>query len=364
MAILIFIVILAVLIVVHEFGHFIVAKKSGIKVSEFGIGFPPKIWGVQKGETLYSINAIPFGGFVRIHGETPDEDSANGPDKGRSITNKPRPIQIAVLIAGVTFNVIFAWILISIGFLNGLPTPADGYTGPGTIENVQTVITAVSPDSPALKAGVKVGDTILNISSGKYVVKEISPEIISNFVEAHGKEGITLDIQRGKNQSSLEMKAEQGVVAGQIAIGVAMETIGTLKLPVHQAFIEGAKVTAFQLESIAIGLVTFFGQVFVGQGSLQDVTGPVGIVGLVGDVTHLGFMYLLSFTAIISLNLAVINLLPFPALDGGRIVIVLIESILRKPLPTKIVNGMNAIGFAFLVILMVVVTVHDVFKLF
>ena len=201
MAILIFIVILAVLIVVHEFGHFIVAKKSGIKVSEFGIGFPPKIWGVQKGETLYSINAIPFGGFVRIHGETPDEDSANGPDKGRSITNKPRPIQIAVLIAGVTFNVIFAWILISIGFLNGLPTPADGYTGPGTIENVQTVITAVSPDSPALKAGVKVGDTILNISSGKYVVKEISPEIISNFVEAHGKEGITLDIQREKNQS-------------------------------------------------------------------------------------------------------------------------------------------------------------------
>lgn len=363
MAVLIFIIILAVLIVVHEFGHFIVAKKSGIKVTEFGVGFPPRIWSKKKGETLYSVNAIPFGGFVRIHGETPDEDSISGPDSARSILNKPRPIQIAVLVAGVTFNVLFAWILISFGFISGLPTPSSSYTGPGTIENVQTVITAVSPNSPALNAGVKAGDAILNISSGKYVAKEISPEIVSNFIEAHGKEGITLDLKRGDSMKTFDMKAEEGVVQGQIAIGIAMDTIGTLKLPLHQAFIEGAKVTFVQLESIALGLVTFFGKVFVGEGSLQEVTGPVGIVGLVGDVTHLGFTYLLSFTAIISLNLAVINLLPFPALDGGRIVIVLIESIIRKPLPVKFVNGMNALGFLFLIILMLVVTVHDVFKL-
>lgn len=364
MAILTFIVILAILVLVHEFGHFIVAKKSGIKVTEFGLGFPPRLWSITKGETTYSINAVPFGGFVKIFGENPDEESISGPENSRSIVNKNPFIQVAVLIAGVTFNVIFAWLLISIGFMSGLPTPSDGYEGPGTVKNIQLVITNTLPDSPASKAGIKPGDTILNVQSEQYETKSVTPEIVSNFIEAHGRNGVNLDILRGKEHISVPVKAVEGVVAGQFAIGVAMENIGTLQLPFQYALLQGGKATVNQFEEIGMGIFKFLRQVFVGQGNLSQVTGPVGIVGLVGDVTHLGFVYLLTFTAIISLNLAVINLLPFPALDGGRIVIVIIEAIIRRKISPNVVNIINGAGFVVLIGLMVVVTIHDVFKLF
>lgn len=364
MAIIIFIIILAILILVHEFGHFIVAKKSGIKVTEFGLGFPPKVFGIQFGETLYSLNAIPFGGFVRIFGENPDENSISGPEKDRSIIHKARPIQIAVLIAGVTFNVIFAWMLISATFIIGSPTSTEGYVGPGVVTDPRIVVTEVKTDSPAMKAGIKPGDAILQITSEKYTVKNLNAQIISNFIEAHGKEGVTLGVSRGKETLSYTMKAEEGVVQGQIAIGIGMASIGTVKLPLISALVEGGKATYMQLAAIVQGLVSFFQSAIIGKGNFSDVTGPVGIVGLVGDTSKLGFVYLLSFTALISLNLAVINLLPFPALDGGRIVIVLIEALIQRRLPSKAVNIINGAGFILLVSLMLIVTVHDVLKLF
>ena len=363
MAIIIFIIILAILIFVHEFGHFIVAKKSGIKVTEFGLGFPPKVFGIQYGETLYSLNAIPFGGFVRIFGENPDDESISGAEKNRSIVHKARPIQIAVLIAGVTFNVIFAWLLITSTFIIGSPTLTDGYTGPGIISDPQIVITEVKPNSPAMNAGLKPGDTILEISSEGFTARKLDSQIVSNFIEAHGKKGVTVSISRGKDISLYSMKATEGVVQGQIAIGIGMASIGTVKLPFMTAVSEGAKATYHQLIAIAQGLITFFKSVIVGNGNFSDVTGPVGIVSLVGISSRLGFVHLLSFTALISLNLAVINLLPFPALDGGRIVIVLIESIIRRRLPSKAVNIVNGLGFVLLVVLMLVVTAHDILKL-
>ena len=139
MSVIIFIVILALLILVHEFGHFIVAVKSGIKVTEFGIGFPPRLVTLFRWkETAFTLNAIPFGGFVKIFGENPDEESVEGPERNRSFVHKPKWIQAAVLVAGVTFNVLFAWILISIGFMSGLPTPV-GYSGPGVVEDAKVV---------------------------------------------------------------------------------------------------------------------------------------------------------------------------------------------------------------------------------
>jgi regulator of sigma E protease len=363
MNIILFIVILAILILVHEFGHFIVAKKSGIKVSEFGLGFPPKLWSKKYGETEYSLNAIPFGGFVKIFGENPDDESTTGPDSARSIITKPRYIQAAVLVAGVVFNILFAWLLISLGYGIGLPTPAD-YEGPGEVTNVRTVVTSVSPESPAQLGDIKSGDAILQISSGVYVASDTNPETISHFVEAHGDEEITLNLQRGNELISRTLMAEEGVVAGRIAIGIAMDEIGTLRLPMHQALLEGGKTTYATLSAVTVGIVTFLGSAFVGEGDLSQVTGPVGIVGLVGDVSALGFVYILSFTAIISLNLAVINLLPFPALDGGRLVIVFIEAIIRRPLNAKVLNWVNGAGFIILILLMILVTVHDISNLF
>jgi len=363
-SIIIFIIVLAILVFVHELGHFIAAKKSGIKVSEFGIGFPPRLWSKQKGETLYSINAIPFGGYVKIFGENPDEESVSGPEKARSFVNKPRHIQALVLVAGVFFNILFAWLLISLGYMVGLPTP-ESHGGQGIVDNAQLVITTVSPSSPAFEAGIKVGDVVREaVSEGKYALDEFSPQALSNFIEAHGKDGITLGINRGAEVLSVDVLGREGVVPGRVAIGVSMDMIGTLRLPVHLAIYEGARDTVRLTYATIVSLGIFIGQAFIGQGDLSQVTGPVGIVSLVGDVTTLGFVYLLSFTAIISINLAVINLMPFPALDGGRLLFVAIEAIRRKSISPKIANALNGVGFALLILLMIVVTVHDVFRFF
>ncbi len=364
MSVIIFIIVLAILVLVHEFGHFIIAKKSDIKVTEFGIGFPPRIWGKEKGETLYSVNAIPFGGFVRIFGEDPNEETLLGAEKERSITAKPRYIQAAVLAGGVFFNILFAWLLISIGYMVGLPT-SENHAGVGIVENPRLVITSVVPGTPAFDAKLKGGDVVLGaLSEGKYSLEEVSPQALSNFIEAHGREGITLDIQRGNDRLSLEAKAKEGVIPGKFAIGISMDMIGTLRLPAHLAIYEGGKNTLQLLSATTIELLSFIGQAFAGNADISEVTGPVGIVGLVGDVSKLGLVYLLSFTAIISINLAVINLFPFPALDGGRLIIVLVEAIRRKSISPKILNVLNGVGFAILILLMLVVTLNDVIKIF
>ncbi len=365
MSIIIFIIVLAILVLVHEFGHFIVAKKSGIKVPEFGLGFPPKLWSKTFGETEYSLNAIPFGGFVKIFGEDPNDESLSGAERARAISSKPRYIQAAVLVAGVTFNLIFAWILISSGYLIGLPSP-ENHQGLGTVENVKLTVITVAPGTPASEGGIKSGDVIVSATSeGKYVLKDVTAQSVSNFIEAHGKEGVIFGLTRaGKSVDSEKIIGKQGIVAGKLAVGIAMDNVGTLKLPIHQAFIQGAKDTGNLFIAITNGLGHFIGQIFVGEGSLKDVTGPVGIVGIVGDVSKLGFVYLMSFTALISINLAVINLLPFPALDGGRLVIVFVEAIRRKPISPKIANMLNGVGFVLLIGLMLVVTVHDIIKLF
>jgi len=364
MSIIVFIIILAVLVLVHEFGHFIIAKKSGIKVTEFGLGFPPRLWGKQKGETLYSINAIPFGGFVRIFGEDPDDESLAGPDKARSIEAKPRYIQASVLVGGVLFNILFAWLLISIGYMVGLPTP-ENHTGPGIVQNSRLVITSVSPGSPAFDAKIKGGDVILGaVSEGKYFLNDVNPQALSNFIEAHGTDGVTLNLERGKEKLSINTQAVEGVIAGKVAIGISMDMIGTLKLPVYLAVYEGGKNTIHLVSATAISLLTLLGQAVIGNADISEVTGPVGIVGLVGDVSKLGIVYLLSFTAIISINLAVINLFPFPALDGGRLVVVAIEAIRRKAVSPKILNTLNGLGFVLLILLMLVVTFNDVIRIF
>ncbi|HEY4490064.1 MAG TPA: RIP metalloprotease RseP [Candidatus Paceibacterota bacterium] len=364
MSILIFLIVLAVLIFVHELGHFIVAKKSGIKVEEFGIGFPPRLWSKRKGETLYSINAIPFGGFVKIFGENPDQESIHGSDSSRALFNKPRVIQAAVLFAGVFFNVLLAWFLISLGYIIGLPASTENFKGPGEITNPKVVITFVMENSPASQAGIKVGDVIRGASHQNLALREIKPQSVSNFIDAYGSDGVNFTISRGKEIFSTPLKSENIAGSGRQLIGISMDEIGTLKLPAYLALREGLKTTAKLVKETAVGIVKFIGNAIVGKGDLSQVTGPVGIVGLVGDVSKLGFVYLVSFTAVISVNLAIINLLPFPALDGGRLLFLGIEALIRRPISYKITNRLNQIGFALLILLMIVVTFRDITKLF
>jgi len=356
-----------VLVFVHEFGHFIVAKKSGIRVDEFAIGFPPKIFSFMKNGTKYALNLIPFGGYVKIFGETPDEESSN-PSATDSFVNKSKLTQASVLIAGIVFNIIFAWVLFSISFMTGFPSVVTEDTR-DSISDVNVVITSVLEDSPASDAGLQAGDNVLSLSSNlpdkaNNLSGDLAIEDIQNFVNLYGSNEIIVTYDRSGETLETSLTPEAGLIEGRNAIGISMDMIGNLQLPIHEAIARGFTTTGSMIKNITVGLITFLGQTFTGKADLNQVAGPVGIVGLVGDATQFGFVYLLGFTAFISLNLAILNLLPFPALDGGRLFFLLIEVIIRRPIKPVIANTLNFIGFAILILLMIVITVSDVIKLF
>lgn len=361
MSILLFIIILAALILVHELGHFIAAKRAGVRVDEFGLGFPPRLWKKKIGETVYSVNAFPIGGFVKIFGEDPSEESLKGKDSARSLTHKPRYVQAWIISAGIVFNLLFAWILISVGFMVGLPYSVDDSTYGARVQNSSLTITQVLPLSPAQKAGLKGGDIIVNLSSGAESITNPRTETTQKFIASH--EEISLTYLRGTETKTITVRGEEGVVNGRRAIGISMDIVGTLKLPVHEAFFVGLSTTASMTYAMTVGILDFLKNIFVGRADFKDISGPVGIVGIVSDASTLGFIHLLSLTAIISINLAIINLLPFPALDGGRLFFLLIETIKRSPIKPEVANIANGIGFLVLIAVMVAVTFHDIAKL-
>lgn len=363
MTVIIFIIVLAVLIFAHELGHFLTAKATGMKVDEFAIGFPPKVFSFTKGETTYSLNAIPFGGYVKIPGEDYEEAALKPEESDRLFYNKPKWAQVLVLVSGVLFNVIFAWILISIGFMAGLPSSASQENS-FEITDPKPLITAVVPGSPAQEAGLKAGDEIVSIVSDGETLRNI--ESIDRVQESirNADEELMINVLRGEEEIKVDLLPEEGVVDGKRAIGVGLDMVGIARLPAHQALWEGAKTTVFMTGAVAVGLWNFIADAVTGTADLSQVAGPVGIATLVGDASRLGFVYLLSFTAIISIHLAIINLVPFPALDGGRLLFVIIEKIKGSPIKPKIANALNVVGFSLLILLMIVITVSDIWKLF
>ncbi|HLP86635.1 MAG TPA: RIP metalloprotease RseP [Candidatus Paceibacterota bacterium] len=367
MNILIFLIILLILVISHEFGHFIVAKLNKIRVDEFSFGFPPKLFGKKIGETSYNFNALPFGGYVKIFGENPDEDSMTGPDSSRSFVNKPRYVQAAVLVAGVVMNLLVAWILLSVGFISGLPTSVGAVPKGAIVENQAVTVTSVLPNSPAEKGGVKTGDKIVSLEtktdSTMLLSSYFSVESVQNFVKKHNGDEVTVSVVRGQEPLDIKVIPEKSSTSENAMIGISMDMIGTLKLPVHRALWEGLKLTWDVTVATVAGFYNLIHDAVIGQADLSTLTGPVGIVGVVGDAAKFGFVYLLSFTALISINLAVINLIPFPALDGGRLFFLLIEKIKGSRIKPKIANVVNAVGFGLLIILMIFVTYHDIIKL-
>lgn len=367
MNIILFILILGVLIFVHELGHFLAAKKSGIRVDEFAIGFPPKLWSWKKGETTYSLNLIPLGGYVKIHGENYEEDSLKGKDYKRSFVNKPRWIQAIVLFAGVFFNVLLAWVLLSVSFMVGVPTIDDGRLSRHIDSSFMTAVQVV-PGSPVDLAGITPGTKITGVNAAGITLLQWDTETLRDVVNESGIDEFEIfylasgDIE--SEELSANITAVEGIVGDGKALGVAIEPVGVLKLPVHKALIEGASATWNYTKGITEGFIQLISDAFTGDANINTLTGPVGLIGMVGDASRLGLAYLFSFTALISLNLAVLNLFPFPALDGGRLLFVLIESIIRRPINPKIAGYVNAVGFFLLIGLMIVVTVFDVLKLF
>ena len=361
MSIIIFIVILFVLVVSHEFGHFIVAKKSGMRVDEFSFGFPPKLFGFKKGETSYNINLLPLGGYVKIYGEN-GEDSLDEKDIKRSFKNAPLYKQALVLIAGVTMNFLVAWLLLSIGFMSGLPSSVDQAPVGYTVSDQALTITSIAPNSPALKSGLKIGDKILSLKSGEDTIQNLTAEGVKYFVKNHSTSSIDISYLRAKDKLDVNVTPEV-IGEGGPMIGISMDLIGRLQLPIHKALWEGLKLNYNLTVATISGFYHLIYDGIRGQGNIAALSGPVGIVGVVGDAAKFGFVYLLSFTALISINLAVLNLIPFPALDGGQLLFVLIEKIKGSRINPKFTNTVNMIGFGLLMLLMVVITYHDIIKL-
>tara|TARA_B100001989_G_scaffold251132_1_gene229644 strand:+ start:319 stop:1437 length:1119 start_codon:yes stop_codon:yes gene_type:complete len=359
----IFLLVIFFLVLVHEWGHFIVAKKTGMRVDEFAIGFPPKIFGIKKGETEYTFNWLPIGGFVRIFGEN-GEDKLTGADHNadsRSFNSRPRWAQALVLIAGVVMNVITAWFLFSIVLMMGVPTEVEESLATAEAD---LYVTGVLPDSPA--ASLPVGSVITQVSSGDVTINDPLPSEFSKIVVEAGAEPLTISYEVGGETAKVDLVAEQGLIEDEpdrFAIGVAYALVEMESLPVHQAVVGAIGVTYDRLGEVVVGFGSLVSDMFVGEADLSNVAGPIGIGAMVDDVASLGLASLLTFTAIISLNLAVINLLPFPALDGGRLLFVLIEAITRRDIPPVWAGRLNLIGFALLMVLMIVVTVNDILRL-
>lgn len=355
---IIFIIVLGVLVLVHEFGHFYVAKKAGMKVEEFGFGFPPRLFGFKRGETVYSINWIPFGGFVKIYGE-----EGQDPDNSRSFASKPAGQRAQVIVAGVLMNLFLAAVLLGFGNALGLRIGLAGNED-FVAKDIKIQIIQVSQDSPARAAGLKALDEIKRLQKDGDALRPKSVEEVQGFVKKYGGEEILLIIGRNGGEINLKLVPRKDPPAGQGAIGVNLAKTGVVSYPWYEAIWRGIRDTGVITFNITIALSLFLKNIFVDSSLVGDVSGPIGIAVLTGQAAGLGFYYLLQFVALFSINLAVLNIIPFPALDGGRLLFIGIEKLKGSPVPKKIEGFVNAAGFAFLIALMIWITVKDVTKFF
>lgn len=349
MTIILFIAVLLVTVIVHEWGHYIVAKKSGMLVEEFGFGIPPRLWSFKKGETKYSINALPFGGFVKIAGE-------NGIDQetplDRQFESKPWYKQSAVLVAGVVCNILLAILLFTISFSMGTPTIS---------ENGTPTVLHVTKGSPTDLSGIRVGDTITKITKYEKELASVETESLRNLI-AFSTDPIVVTYKNGKQEKTVELIPVKN--GENVSLGISVEKVELQKLSLWQSFKKSVNQTFFIAGSIFKTVGTLVSGLFTGGNNSENLIGPVGLANEIKNASNIGFSYLLAFTAMISTNLAVINILPFPALDGGRLIIVLAERVFRRKFSKTTVGYIHAFGFILLIGLMVFLSIKDVKGLF
>ncbi|OIO16721.1 RIP metalloprotease RseP [Candidatus Kuenenbacteria bacterium CG11_big_fil_rev_8_21_14_0_20_37_9] len=369
--VIIFIIILGVLIVAHELGHFTTARIFKVKAEEFGFGYPPRIFGfVRKNDTgqwekvgrkddttgykktVWSLNWLPFGGFVKIKGE-----DGQGKNETDSFGCKPIWQRFIILFAGVFMNFILCFVLLSIGFMAGIPTMVDDTLDPGLNAREEKIqIISVSEYSPASEIGLRLGDVILKIDDEEIKSIRQVQEIIS---KSEGKEiRIVFFGANGEETKSLLPRVIRNDF-GKYEIGVGLVKTAIVSYPWYSAIYKGAEQTLGLTIAISKAFCNIISDLFMGKGAQVDVAGPVGIAVLTGQVIQLGWLYVLQFTALLSVNLAIINILPIPGLDGGRIIFLIIEKIKGAPIKQKIEGAVNQIGFFFILCIMVLVIFKD-----
>jgi len=367
---LLFIIVIVVLIISHELGHFLAAKFCGVQVDEFGLGFPPRIFGKKWGSTLYSLNWLPFGGFVSILGEDSavnlQEDRPGVTEFGkRNFVHEPAYRRIFILIAGVTANLLLAWGLLTVSLQTGLLMPVDSGIDEGYITNRQVSIGYVVPNSPAAGAGMLEGDRIISATDSGREIAIDSPEKLTDILNRSNGEPVTISLSRDiSGDTEFVTLMPETISDGGYRIGVALVALGEARLPITFAIVAGASLTVDFTKGTVVGFYNLISGFFAGQEGVGEVSGPVGIYNMVGSASGMGLAYILAFMALLSINLAVLNILPIPALDGGRIAVIIVESIKGSPIRQDIILKIHQTGFVLLIALMAVVTLHDIVKLF
>lgn len=366
LTILIFIIILGLLVFVHEAGHFLVAIWNGIKAEEFGFGFPPRAFGFYKDEitgkyrfvwgnrdvesknTLFSMNWLPLGGFVRIKGEDGHSHDAD------SFAVKSAWIRVKVLGAGVFMNFVFAWILVSIVLMIGFPQVIDS-SNRSEYPDTKIYITNVLPKSPAAQMGILAGDQVVSLDG----VPVINLDQVSTSIKTKQGTEISIEVNRLGKILRLTGTPRVNPPENEGALGIGFTETAIVKFGFFRAFYEGALNTFEMTKQIIFALGRMVGMLFGGDKVAVDVTGPVGIVYMTKQMSDLGFVYLLQFAAILSINLGIVNILPFPALDGGRIFFILLEKLKGRPVSQKVEMALHQIGFMLLLLLMAIITIRD-----
>jgi len=443
--VLIFFLVLSVLVLAHEWGHYISAVKTGIKVEEFGIGFPPRLFGAYKKNgkwrwiwgnkeildadgTVYSFNLIPLGGFNKIKGENntfdwhkfderlaeyqeilKEMDQLSGQDlknfkkvlseEGQAISlfdtkfNYDNYLNLSerekltvlegfthdrlkndkdafytqaawkrllVLFSGPFMNFVLAMFLLSIGFMIGLPETVDDSmvtTAPAKVQ-----IYEVFADSPADKAGLELGDFIISVNG--QTLNQVSA--VSDMIQASAGQELLLEVEREKNLEMIKVVPE--AISGQaeeyVGIGVSLVRVSVVQYPWYEAIWLGIKQTFLTMWLMITTLVAMIVSLFKTGDAGVALAGPIGIASLTGKFASMGFNYLLQFTAMFSINLGILNLFPFPALDGGRIVFIIAEKLRGKPINSKVEAWSHVLGFGLLITLVVIVTFKEVLQLF
>lgn len=362
MSVILFIIILLALVVVHEFGHFIAAKWSNMRVDEFAFGFPPRIFSKKVGETTYAFNAIPLGGYVSILGENgePDDKAKGNP---RAFSNRPWYAQLFVLSAGVIMNVLFAWAIFIFTSYGNVEVSVDGSSYADRIKDKKVYVAYVGENSPSKMAGLETGDIIMKVSSGGATIIPTDSTSTINFIGSHINDSIKIIYKKPDGQiKDTIITGVYGIIPGKKALGIALDTIGTVDAGIKDAFILGT----YKLENIFVAMIDGFKQLFIsaknGDSVVDSLSGPIGIAKMVGDTSEFGYKALLTFTAVLSINLAIFNALPLPALDGGRFIIVILETVSRRKFPVKMMTILNGVFFALLLLLLIVVSVKDVVR--
>lgn len=350
LTVLVFLGLLLLLVLVHEWGHFFMARRAGCRVEEFGFGFPPRLFSIQRGGTVYSFNLLPIGGFVRIEGEDMQTNNPPPTDFG----GKSAGWRVAILAAGVAMNVVLAVVLLTVQAGIGYPTlVSDRLAG---VRDVKTYIIDVVPQSPADMAGIKPLDRIVMIDG------RVNPTVedLQQVVRMKAGQAVAVEVERMGQHYTQSLTPRVHPPEGEGALGVELAATALQKVPWWQAPWVGLQRTGQMLVAIVGQFSVIIGRLAKEGNVGGTLTGPIGIAVYTQEATRLGASYVLEFAALISLNLAIINILPFPALDGGRILFVLLEKIFRRRMPFKVEKLTHAIGFAVLIGLMLLITFKDI----